>query len=225
MTKRKPAEWLFGRPIRTRIPDIKLQTQRDDKESQEAKENIRNHGAREKERHDRKAREEHLEVGMKVLLKSKKKRKGSPKYDPEPYTISEMKGRQAVLTRGSTTIRRETQKFKRLYTKDETGRDSSASQAKPRRETDDWEERTSAQKPGALPTGNTSAPAAMEVDTTATADAQSTQPADTAAATVDEPAEPPNARERDSPIRSEAPTRRSTRTTNPPSRYGTWVEK
>ena len=55
VTKRKPAEWLFGRPIRTRIPDIKLQTQRDEEGSLKAKD-MRNHGAKEEERHDRKAR-------------------------------------------------------------------------------------------------------------------------------------------------------------------------
>ena len=98
---------------------MNLQTQRDDEKSLEAKENIRIRGRREKERHDKKAREERLEIGMKVLLKNKNRRKGSPKFDPEPYTITELKGRQAVLKRGETPIRRETQKFKRFYTKDE----------------------------------------------------------------------------------------------------------
>ena len=91
----------------------------------------------EKERHDKKAREEQLEVGMKVILKGKIKKKGKPKYDPEPYKIIEIQGRQAVLRRGDTTIRRETQKFKRLYTKEDNdiGQNS--------RQTDDWEDRIS----------------------------------------------------------------------------------
>ena len=52
---------------------------------------------------------------MKVLLKNKVKRKGQPKYDPRPYTITELQGRQALLERGERKIRRETQKFKRFY--------------------------------------------------------------------------------------------------------------
>ena len=53
---------------------------------------------------------------MQVLLKYKKKNKGMPRYDPSPFTVTEMVGRQAVLKRGNTTLRRETQKFKRFHT-------------------------------------------------------------------------------------------------------------
>ena len=55
VTKRKPAEWLFGREIRTRLPQLKPQTQCEDEESFAAKERIRERGAREKEHHDKKA--------------------------------------------------------------------------------------------------------------------------------------------------------------------------
>ena len=54
-------------------------------------------GKKEKERRDKRTREEDLAVGMKVLLKNKVKRKGQPKYDPKPYVIKELHGRQAVL--------------------------------------------------------------------------------------------------------------------------------
>ena len=72
-------------------------------------------GEKEKERRDKHAREESLEVGMKVLLKNKVKRKGQPKYDPKPYTITELHGRQATLKRGTKKIKRETQMFKRFF--------------------------------------------------------------------------------------------------------------
>ena len=235
VTKRKPAEWLFGRPIRTRIPDIKLQTQRDDEGSLKAKDNMRNHRAKEEERHDRKAREEHLEVGMKVLLKNKKKRKGSPKYDPDPYTISEIQGRQAVLTRGNTTLKRETQKFKRFFTKDETARD--IGQRQMTSDIDDWEEERSAHKTLTVPTGQTYVPATQLVDRTAgTVEAQTMQSA-SAAATDHAQAMPlpstaaatdraqTRQQEAGTTICPEAPTRRSSRNSNPPVRYGTWVEK
>ena len=61
VTKRKPAEWLFGRSIRTRLPQ--LQTQCEDTHSKEAKDRMRKQGEIEKRRHDQKAREESIEVG------------------------------------------------------------------------------------------------------------------------------------------------------------------
>ena len=116
VTGRKPAEWLFGRAIRTRLPDSRwLQTQHDDEETTRAKQKMVERGQKEKERRDKHAREEDLSIGMKVLLKNKTKKKGQPKYDPKPYTITDLKGRQATLERGKKKIRRETQKFKRFF--------------------------------------------------------------------------------------------------------------
>ena len=70
---------------------------------------------------------------MKVLLKRKKKRKGMSKYDPKPFIVSEIVGRQEVLERDGAKIRRETQKFKRFYSPE----DKEAHQPE-----DDWEERS-----------------------------------------------------------------------------------
>ena len=95
---------MFRRAIRTRLPDHKLQTQHDDAEATEAKERIKERGEKEKERRDARAREEELMVGMKVLLKRKKKKKGMPIYDPEPYTITKLFGRQAVIERGGEKV-------------------------------------------------------------------------------------------------------------------------
>ena len=72
-------------------------------------------GEAEKKRRDMRAREEVLEVGMKVLLKRKHKRKGISKYDPDPFILEELVGRQAVISRGDTILRRETQKIKRFH--------------------------------------------------------------------------------------------------------------
>lgn len=139
VTGRKPAEWLFGRIIRTRLPDVRLQTQHeDDEETKLAKGRMRDRGKRDKERRDRTAREEELAVGMKVLLKNKVKRKGIPKYDPKPFIITELVGRQAVIKRDDTVLRRETQKFKRFHSKEE----GCASKVKQKNNVveDDWEE-------------------------------------------------------------------------------------
>ena len=135
VTGRKPAEWLFGRAIRTRLPDYRmLQTQHDDQETAEAKRKMIERGQKEKERRDKRAREEELAVGMKVLLKNKVKKKGQPKYDPRPYTITELKGRQALLERGQKKIRRETQKFKRFFEQRHTKEQDSRTKTE-----DDWQ--------------------------------------------------------------------------------------
>ena len=49
VTGRKPAEWLFGRTIRTRLPDYRLlQTQHDDQATAEAKQKIIERGIKER---------------------------------------------------------------------------------------------------------------------------------------------------------------------------------
>ena len=77
-----------------RMPDHQLQTQGESVESKEAKERIRERGQAEKVRRDKVAREEAVQIGMQVLLKNKRKKKGMPLYDPRPFTIVELVGRQ-----------------------------------------------------------------------------------------------------------------------------------
>ncbi len=136
VTKRKPAEWLFGRVIRTRLPDRRLQTQCESDDSKEAKDRMRERGQAEKERRDKVAREEELAVGMKVLLKQKQKRKGMSRYDSKPYTIVELFGRQAVIQRGNKRLHRETKKFKRFF----GPREQPALQKEITSNEDDWED-------------------------------------------------------------------------------------
>ena len=101
---------------KNKTPDYRaLQTWHDDQDTIEAKQKMLLRGEKKKERRDKHAREESLEAGMKVLLKNKLKRKGQPKYDPKPYTITELHGRQATLKRGTKKIKRETQMFKRFF--------------------------------------------------------------------------------------------------------------
>ena len=54
------------------------------------------------------------------------------KYDPRPYTVIEIVGRQAVLERDGSKIKRETQKFKRFY--------SQPNQHDQQSKDDDWED-------------------------------------------------------------------------------------
>ena len=96
-----------------------------------------------------------------------------------------------------------------------------------RRDTDDWEEGASTHSLAATIPHQTPALTATQTGTTlaATVDPQPTPQATTAAATVLEQPRQPTEKDHDSTVCPEAPTRRSTRTTNPPLRYGTWGEK
>ena len=63
------------------------------------------------------------------------------KYDPEPYTIEELVGRQAVIKRGDSVLHRETQKIKKFNEPR-----PSLSLNKPEAERDDWEDNFHATK-------------------------------------------------------------------------------
>ena len=120
-----------------RMPDPQLQTQGEPVESKEAKERIRERGQAEKARRDRAAREEPVQVGMQVLLKNKRKGKGMPLYDPQPFTIVELVGRQAIIQRGNKRLHRETKKFKLFFPTIDLQQPQSFG-------IDDWEESSSA---------------------------------------------------------------------------------
>ena len=119
--------------MRTRIPDIVETQQVEDEAGAKARSRMKERNEKEKSRHDRTANEEMIEVGDKVLLKNKQKAKGQPKYDPEPYEVVQIHGRQTLLRRGDRKIWRETQKFKKIAP--QTG-DTSYHGG----ETDEWEE-------------------------------------------------------------------------------------
>ena len=207
VTKRKPAEWLFGRPLRTRLPQL-LQTQCEDKDAIAARERIRERGAEEKRRHDRKAREEEIRPGMQVLLKYKKKKKGMPRYDPRPFTVTELSGRQAVLKRGNTLLKRETEKFKRFYPDFQEGRPEQAID-------DDWEE---GQTISRTEEGKNGTPRTAERNESSSADqANST-------VTVPDNMPLPDQTVQTDTAATVAP-RRSNRPRTAPNRLGEWAEK
>ena len=222
ITQRKPAEWLFGRAIRTRLPQ--LQTQCEDKATTEAKERMRKHGESEKKRHDQKAREESIEVGMQVLLKRKIKKKGMSKYDPRPFTVTEIVGRQAVLERDGAKLKRETQKFKRFYPQPEQHDQQSKK--------DDWEEGSKSRKEGSVRSASAEEREEMQQAAATVAGGMlagnSLQPN-----IMNEPAtSQAHARTDDNrqtagtePATATAAPRRTPRTHGPPDRYGAWVTK
>ena len=171
-----------------------LQTQCEDAETEAAKDRIRDRGASEKKRHDVKTREEDIQVGSQVLLKHRKKKKGMPRYDPKPFTVVEIVGRQATLERGTTTLHRETQKFKKYYPEKQG---TSTAQLD-----DEWEERSSR----ITTTGEETPPAPnMPIHDITIPDI-----------TV------PNITTHTDGTETEALPRRSNRNRNAPNRLGTW---
>ena len=109
-TGRSPAEILFKRTIRTRLPgrfvpehDPELRAQNDQakakqKKYKDAKANVRPHN---------------IQVGDKVLLLQKVTKTKSV-YDPEPFEVIEVHGTQIKAERGRETKVRDAQKFKKV---------------------------------------------------------------------------------------------------------------
>ena len=219
ITLRKPAEWLFGRTVRTRLPQLQTQCEVEDLKTKEAKERMRKLGENEKRRHDQKAREEKIEVGMQVLLKRKIKKKGMSKYDPKPFTVVEIVGRQAVLERDGAKIKRETQKFKKFY---------SHPQQHVQVSEDGWEESSKGIRSAATSSESQEMHQAENIVTSSeniaiNANAGGTQQAkeQASACTLTNDRQLTDTEPRTATV---AP-RRTHRAHGPPDRYGTWVTK
>ena len=113
-TKKSPAELLFNRRIRTRLPQTTpLIGERPDiieaiNEDQKAKK-------KQKEYKDKKAyvKPHQIEVGDSVLLKQKTT-KSTPPYDPLSYTVTEVRGHQITAERDQQKRTRDAQKWKKV---------------------------------------------------------------------------------------------------------------
>ena len=108
-TGKAPAEILFGRKFKTRIPTLTTKPTNDkdirDKDAQEKK--------KQKAYKDRPSnvKPHKIKKGDKVLLLNNKKR-GPFWYDPTPYQVINIQGHQITARRGQTTLRRDAKAFK-----------------------------------------------------------------------------------------------------------------
>ena len=108
-TGKAPAEILFGRTFKTRIPTLTTKPTNDkdirDKDAQEKK--------KQKAYKDRPSnvKPHKIKKGDKVLLLNNKKR-GPFWYDPTPYQVINIQGHQITARRGQTTLRRDAKAFK-----------------------------------------------------------------------------------------------------------------
>ena len=114
-TGKSPAELLFGRKFRTKIPDIRVNpaAQRDDiiqarqadvlakarmKALKDSRSNVKPHSIKE---------------GDSVILKRKSSKANSP-YDPEPFDVTNVRGTQITAERGQEVKTRDAQRWKKV---------------------------------------------------------------------------------------------------------------
>ena len=110
-TEKSPAEMLFGRRIRTKLPQIVVHQ---DTEQQKRTRDIHDNKKMEQKRQfDRKhkARPKHINVGDKVLIKQQKTTI-KPPYNPDPFTVTKVKGNRVTMTNGEKTRVRDKNKVK-----------------------------------------------------------------------------------------------------------------
>ena len=110
-----PAELMFGRKIRTRLPNT---LPRKDSSVETARENDNKAKQIQKGYKDAKpyVREHTIKVGDQVLLKQKKS-KSQTAYNPEPFVVTEVKGHQITADKQEQTLTRDAQKWKRIDTR------------------------------------------------------------------------------------------------------------
>ena len=102
-TERTPAELLFGRKIKTKLPRLPS-LEKDTPEVAKTREIHDEKKRKQKQHFDKKhkARPKHIKPGDRVLLKQKKTTTDPP-YNPKPYTITKVHGNQLTMDNGTHT--------------------------------------------------------------------------------------------------------------------------
>jgi hypothetical protein len=118
-TRVAPATALFGRTIRTKLPsipstvgDMKGRNSGIDKADREAKEK-RNSYANKR----RVTKEPHFKVGDQVLVRQTKVNKLTPRFNPQTYQVTEIKGTMITASRADHMITRNCSHFKKFLGK------------------------------------------------------------------------------------------------------------
>ena len=114
-TGKPPAEMLFGRKYKSRLPDIRPDLAMDRQDIKEAVEQDRMAKERQKKYKDLKAyvKDHSLKPGDTVLLERKKTKYTTP-YDPSPWTVRETHGSQITATRDKVVRTRDAQQWKKV---------------------------------------------------------------------------------------------------------------
>ena len=114
-TGKPPAEILFGRKYKSRLPDIRPNMAEDRQDIQEAVAQDKVAKERQKRNKDLKSyvKDHKLKPGDTVLLERKKTKYTTP-YDPSPYIVKETHGSQITATRDKVVRTRDAQQWKKV---------------------------------------------------------------------------------------------------------------
>lgn len=111
-----PAELLYGRKIRTKMPEF--ESYEEEERSATIDQQARDQDAEQKKRvaetANKRAAESDVAEGDKVLLLRRKQNKLSATYDPEPYSVVSKTGDLVVIARGDTQLKRNVAHVKRF---------------------------------------------------------------------------------------------------------------
>ena len=112
-TGRSPAEMLMNRRIRTKLPQVP--NYKETAENSKARDRHDKERMKQKQRFDkrRRAKPKIIEIGDKVLVKQEKSTT-KPPYNPEPLTVTMVKGNRVTATNGVITRVRDKNQLKRL---------------------------------------------------------------------------------------------------------------
>ena len=109
-TGKSPAEALFGRQIKTRLPQFMKESEDEGmrKKDKESKANQKKYKDAKKT-----VQPHNIEVGDTVLLK-RKQTKTTSRYDPSPFRVTDVKGTQITAAREHQVRTRDAQRFKKV---------------------------------------------------------------------------------------------------------------
>ena len=112
-TGKAPAELLFNRPYKTRLPQVATDTM-DKDQGVRAHDNHKK--AIQKYYKDRAAnvRQHNIRPGDNVIIQNKKRLGAQLWYDPDPYQVVTVRGHQVTAQRGTTTKTRDAKKMKKV---------------------------------------------------------------------------------------------------------------
>ena len=111
-----PAELLYGRKIRTKMPEFEgdEEEERSSTTDQQARDQDAERKKRVAETANKRAAESDIAEGDKVLLLKRRQNKLSAVYDPDPYSVISKKGDLVVIERGETLLKRNVGHVKRF---------------------------------------------------------------------------------------------------------------
>ncbi len=118
-TGESPAKLMFGREIRTKLPELRIDGNISNEESRDREWEKK---LQQKEYVDKKlgATEKNIEVGSQVLVRNDKKGKLVPNFEVDPYTVKAKEGNEIVMESKDGAMKRRNSSFVKPFVQDDT---------------------------------------------------------------------------------------------------------